>query len=64
MKVKELKAVLDRFDENAIVYVGCQGYSNFEVPADEYVINVRKLNTGENAILVADSGYYDDLENR
>ena len=62
MKVKDLKKSLERFDDDAIIYVGCEGYSNYENPKDEYVINIRKIvSESENAILIADSCYYDDL---
>ncbi len=64
MTVKDLKSSLERFDDEDIVYVGCQGYSNFEDPDDEYVINIRKLDTKESAILIADASYYNELESR
>ena len=59
MTVKELKQILEKENENARIYVGCEGYTNY----DEYGICVYRMNYNQN-ILIADccGGYKDDFE--
>ncbi len=56
MTVKELIEKLNKIDDkNAIVHVGCQGYTSIDDPADEYEIRLHNI---ENGILISDVAYY------
>lgn len=52
MTVKELKEMLNKCDDNAIVFVGCEGYTNL----DNGETDLMKNEKGD--IIVADSCYY------
>lgn len=53
MTVKELMELLAKCDENALVFVGCEGYTNLEDGETDIMTNER----GD--ILIVDSCYYD-----
>ena len=56
MTVKELIEKLNKIDDkNAIVHIGCQGYTTVDDPDDEY--DIRVYNTSKGAF-ICDSGYY------
>lgn len=53
MTVKELMELLIKCDENALVFVGCEGYTNLESGETDIMTNER----GD--VLIVDSCYYD-----
>ena len=61
MTVKELKNILDMIDENAKVYVNCQGYTNLTDPDDEYMITVADVETekGDVYVFIGDGCFVD-----
>ena len=61
MTVKELIAKLNRIeDKNALVFVGCQGYTNFNDPDDEYTVRIYTTNNKRD-VLISDNAYYGDV---
>ncbi len=60
MTVKELIEKLNAIEnKNALLHIGCQGYTTIDDPADEYEIRLYDINSG---ILIADNGYYEDYK--
>ena len=58
MTVQELINKLNKIEnKNAVIYTGCQGYTNYDDPKDEYKINVYK--TKDKGILICDQCYYE-----
>ena len=56
MTVKKLKEILNKYNDNAKVYVGCQGYTNFDDPIDEYTICIEEDVT-HNVFITDGCGY-------
>lgn len=58
MTVQELIDKLNKIkNKNAVVYTGCQGYTNYDDPKTEYTIRIHKTKDG--GVLIHDHCYYE-----
>ncbi len=54
MTVKELKQILEQYDDSTLVFVGCEGYHNMDDLESE-----TSAGTVKGCLLISDNCYYE-----
>lgn len=57
MTVKELKEILNQYDDSTLVFVGCEGYHNMDDLESE-----TRVETVKGCLLISDSCYYESIQ--